>query len=755
MKSFKVFRLRILDLEIDEQKLYAWSSTSSGRRWFAQNNLQVLFQARDLGGQMNYSHKKYVQIQVGRLNSVHTQLKKLRSSTSSIAQKKLCIAGAILPRGLHACENILIANGHIDKLRIAINKSLRWDRAGASCLVRIGLLHTRQLDPGFYQFWHCLQMLRRQCVQHDFICARWRVYCEQHATTYSFGPFGKLMAELARVSWYLSPNLQLTTHESIELPFLEIPTGLLHQLALEAWQHSIALRVSERRELHDLVGFNGALLKAIDAKLPPDQIESLAVIRDGSFFTSDFVGKFDPSKPFLCSRCDCPDTREHRYRFCPKYSSVRDQFPDLIACWDSLPISMRTFGLPGALETGPPFRKALLELASAPVKWHLKCQLTGVLHLFTDGSCNHGKYATIALASWSIVSPTLGGCVAAGGLPGLAQTIPRAETWALLKCLEWTSNFSGTLHLWLDSQLTVDGFRLLQTTDCGPEGELDDLWQTIASKYFEHGAEIFVHKVPSHQRPTDASGPLEEWCAQWNNAADTAARVANVNRPQPLDKLHKAHVEAWDSQYTQMQQLTALHLGVAAIDFAKKIPQDGVREPEGEEEYFPRTVPVDMWYTEQTEQCSLNWLFDLSQRLEFNLAALTGLHEWLLRVEENADFVCEVTLIEIYVAWRIENGGSFSKLLGLPVNPFIQQTFAADFAWFKKYITVLFSALGETPSYIRICIPDIGIMCGQVALPFAWRSDLGLIVQQSLRRFIGNRPIQNHQGFAKPWHVTC
>lgn len=59
-----------LDLEVDEKKLYVWSSNAADRKTLKENNLRIHFSDRDLGGQMCYSKLKRVKVLTDRLEGL-------------------------------------------------------------------------------------------------------------------------------------------------------------------------------------------------------------------------------------------------------------------------------------------------------------------------------------------------------------------------------------------------------------------------------------------------------------------------------------------------------------------------------------------------------------------------------------------------------------------------------------------------------------------------------------------------------------
>ena len=59
-----------LDLEVDEKKLYVWSSNAADRKTLKENNLRIHLSDRDLGGQMCYSKLKRVKVLTDRLEGL-------------------------------------------------------------------------------------------------------------------------------------------------------------------------------------------------------------------------------------------------------------------------------------------------------------------------------------------------------------------------------------------------------------------------------------------------------------------------------------------------------------------------------------------------------------------------------------------------------------------------------------------------------------------------------------------------------------
>ena len=419
-----------------------------------------------------------------------------------------------------------------------------------------------------------------------------------------------------------------------------------------------------------------------------------------------------------------------------------------------MPQAMRNFGLPGQLESLWPLRRELLALQHCEPQWHLPCPRGGeALHLFIDGSCFHSREPPLAIAAWSVVSASHGACVAAAGLPGLLQTIPRAEAWALLISLRWGRSYPGTIHIWSDSLGTVEGFRALQAHgEYDKKGALADVWHLISRAYGECEGEIYIHKVASHSVLGHAQSPLEEWCIQWNHAADRAATAANENRPLQFQQTYETFTTEWRTQKALLTELIDLHLAIAEADFEQPTNPNVNAYPD-EQDDFIEAADVLPWYNECTDNSSLTWLTDLSSRTGTAFHVYDHLHQWLCDLENDSDFVGYVTILEFYVAYCMHCQSTFHEVLGHGRNPYLQLTLAADYALFRKCFYQLLNSIEGRPAYIRGTLKNCGITCGLNGLHFAWKRERGVGIHGRLRDFVGNRPIRNHQGFSRPWRL--
>lgn len=136
-----------LDLEIDKPRLYAWSSVPAGRHELKTRGYNVSLGDRDLGGQVIYSRQLRNKVLTDRIVGTLPYFGQLRKAALPVAVKILNIKQVLWPRAMHGIEAASLGKGHLQKLRSGVMRALKWDRAGASPLIRLGLLQL-DLDPG-------------------------------------------------------------------------------------------------------------------------------------------------------------------------------------------------------------------------------------------------------------------------------------------------------------------------------------------------------------------------------------------------------------------------------------------------------------------------------------------------------------------------------------------------------------------------------------------------------------------------------
>ena len=152
-----------------------------------------------------------------------------------------------------------------------------------------------------------------------------------------------------------------------------------------------------------------------------------------------------------------------------------------------------------------------------------------MLHLFTDGSAIDPQSRHLRVASCSVCLADLPHMefppVAVGGVPGLIQTVLRAETTAAISAFKFALFQQKPFFIWTDCQVVFDRIQaMVQNDNFGiPSRQKDhDLWNELQSLVFRGcRGRLFqrVLKISSHQ---DHQG----FSISGNEAADRAASWA-------------------------------------------------------------------------------------------------------------------------------------------------------------------------------------------------------------------------------------
>ena len=169
------------------------------------------------------------------------------------------------------------------------------------------------------------------------------------------------------------------------------------------------------------------------------------------------------------------------------------------------------------------------------------------------------QHKQLQLASWGVIDATRGLVVSAGHLPGITQSIDRAEATALLSALRWGAHTDLALCLWSDSLSTVDLANHVMQFDHIPAGTANyDLWRLIQDALQDRaGACTLIRWVPSHISHEQAEDAFEDWLIHWNGLVDRLAVWINHQRPTVVwDRLKSLRnsIDEWSRRIRQLRQ---------------------------------------------------------------------------------------------------------------------------------------------------------------------------------------------------------
>lgn len=320
-------------------------------------------------------------------------MEKLRASPISAAIRSANIRQVLWPRALHGCEAVQLGDHHLQKLKAATKKAMKWDRAGASALVRLCLLH-KELDPGWYQLWKVVQTFRTQIAGNRILMDWWKKFSLGIHIDTSHGPFGKLQALLTDIGLGINEEFELSFSENL----LTCSDSTLREVLIKHYHRSICSKVITRNGFSGLEGFDEALTTSNDHSISAAQVEQLMIIRGGSFFANHTKNKWDASTSAMCPWCNIQDTKLHRYTECARYDD-RARHGALFGIWDDLP---QCFQARGLVPENPWWSLTMEALTSLPSRLKdFQFRPSGsTMHAFTDRTCSRPESPSTSLAAW-------------------------------------------------------------------------------------------------------------------------------------------------------------------------------------------------------------------------------------------------------------------------------------------------------------------------------------------------------------------
>ena len=137
----------MLDLTVDSKKTFGWSTDGEVRQAMRAAGLQVLHQARELGGHLGISRRWSNRTLVQRFGALDDFWPKLASSKAKFAAKVWMLRSVAWPRGLHAVSSAPIGDHHWVDLRRKAPEAIGYQRPGVNSYLLLGQTQTPSLLP--------------------------------------------------------------------------------------------------------------------------------------------------------------------------------------------------------------------------------------------------------------------------------------------------------------------------------------------------------------------------------------------------------------------------------------------------------------------------------------------------------------------------------------------------------------------------------------------------------------------------------
>eukprot|EP00438_Fugacium_kawagutii_P019933 Skav213049 [mRNA] locus=scaffold3001:56101:58247:+ [translate_table: standard] len=419
----------------------------------------------------------------------------------------------------------------------------------------------------------------------------------------STGPSSVLLHRLHRLGWHWDQGLWDHRNHAIDL--WESPIQDLRARAMEAWQDRAKGMVKHRKTMCD-IHLTSPQLTIRDWPTSPSDQGLLRTSLNGTFYTNERQHHVENDVPTVCVFCGHTDSQIHRHWECSILEPARASCPtDIREELPQLPIATQSHGWIPTPSSLDPFREQLLAIPDTTWVHEMPADPPSTLDLFPDGTCLTPTEPMSRLAAWGFVQA--GAMlddtfipIGHGLVPGLVQTVTRAELTAAKAAIQYAVRRQLPFRLWIDNALVVKHLRRTQAADSWEDAlparkvANHDLITDLVTMFGlnRHLCRAIV-KVSSHQNQSGAQDDVDAWAWKGNDAADRCAAAALSDAMLVVQTHHKLHTEI-----TRLHRLRKhVHATIIAVSrLALQLSKNQVQELDTSTPAVPAAVvPMVEW----------------------------------------------------------------------------------------------------------------------------------------------------------------
>ena len=575
----------LLDIPMDSSKSAVWSTASECRKEFREARLPVTYHGRNLGGHLTYCKviSNYtIQARIAKQKELWVWLHR---SYAPSPQKALALMVVAWPRCLHGISVNVLGGKHFTKLCTRAVQSLGDHRKGTSTMLHLSCLNDPRADPEFYACWITIKHFRvygNPQVAFPLI----DVLVHHLPVQERAGPCCVFLQRINLLGWTWKGGGFIEDHEQLLLHILHDPIQLIWQRLKHAWRAKVLASVSVREGFQGLATADVARSTANLSKLPEDQKQILIVAMNGTFFTRDkqFASGLFPDKQ--CPWCINSDSAFHRHWECKHFEDSRQKIPP--HHFAQLEFEEECMLQHGWCQESPHrlcLQQKLLHLPDLTREFFVEPTGDTVHHLFTDGSCIASCNPELRIATWGVVIARLDidrfDQVSQGPLPGLYQTIFRAEATAYISACRYILSFHITAWVWCDNQQLVEYVKsILQggPVPCNKDNDHDllEVVRQLTIQAFDRKLLQGIVKVRSHEDIEAYEDIVQQWVIRGNDAADRCAASARHTFDSEFFAIWRALADDLQFQLAFCDSVHAhfIRVGMTAVQEKGKLKQD-------------------------------------------------------------------------------------------------------------------------------------------------------------------------------------
>ena len=590
-----------LDIRLDKPKTHCWATTTQSRKHLKADGHTVLLQAKDLGGHLNYSKRRSNYSLRARITNTKPLWGWISRSKAPTYQKLRILYTVAWPRCLHGIAAVDVGIDHFTTMRAAAMNALRWEKHGSSSIIQFGLFNEPRHDPWYYAI-HTTVMQFRQYCRVEVAFAVLDHLSNDPPVRHAPGPSGVLLARLHAIHWRWEQDGFIQDHQGFKFSLMDCPIQLLQLRLDHAWGAMVGHSMSSRAEFGGLGDIDVACSTHTFHTFSITEIALLRVAMNGSFYTRDkqfSSGKFVSKQ---CPWCNEQDSVFHRTWECPHFAHERSLMPPCHREYImQQPQCTYLHGWFVESAEDKHYRAMLQTIPDTTREFEQPSYLPEVMHMFTDGSGIFPQHKSLRLVSWSVCLATFQDVeftpLAAGGVPGMLQTVLRAELTAAIAACRAAIKFQRPFYIWTDCQLVFDRINQYASMkrDAPTSKQKDhDLWgQLQAALHVCCKTNLFqkVLKITSHVGDTQFSHLVDSWAARGNTAADTMASKAIALLPARVRQAHRRLANLLESRYAACQAMHKLFVAIGK-KVVKEKEEMKARETEAWENVGPSAPTI-------------------------------------------------------------------------------------------------------------------------------------------------------------------
>ena len=705
----------ILDLQLDDAKTFFWSNNTTDQKIIKEADFPIKYWARDLGGHVQYGKMATNSIITGRIAGFKPRWRKFARSKATYRQKLKAVRMVAYPNVLHGIASAHVGEDHYEDIRTGAMTGICEQTAGASPYIHLSLVEFPTADPGFYALSKTVIDVRMNLSFEA--CQRSLDNASQGSNRirHIVGPSHVLLHRLNQISWSWQKD---GFHDEFMQPIdlWNAPIQLLMHCLVRAWQNRIAHKMAQRKTFGGLEKCSVYLTRA---RWPSSPIEAgiLRTALNGTFYTADHLKYIRKEDSALCPFCSLPDSKRHRHWECCELAHARKCSPDHLKAIHEMPDATINHGWIPNPESLGDFHEMLQNIPDVSGKFHMVDTSQAHFEIFTDGSCQTPSNAVTRIATWGVVIASNQGTefqpIAAGIVPGLIQTITRAELTAMKSAFLFGLQTSGTFRIWTDNQFVHKIVTRMQQAPYvfawRPQKPNHDLINDILQLVRIAGEQcVGIIKVCSHADCNLEHDEIIKWTFRGNAAADACAAHAMQSYPH-LEKIWKKLVD----EVSYLEKIrTSLHrvlidVGIAAMNKIRDMKK-GTKHTEVGGDITVAVQPMQPWLLPQ---------LDFSQFPKFHISCWQELVQWNFSLHEERYPTRWLSWAQVFADFRLstrQKGPWYDRRtkrwmsVGCPNDQFLRR-----YRWFKSYLNSVM-ALHKRKLPTRMCRPDsfvIGFWC--------------------------------------------